>query len=173
MACACWAPIPDTLVSQGTAFEAPRNAVLGKPVQAQARRSPSPMVSTSNVMPLASTRIVSTSGKMSIVRHSSAPCVRIPKEYTEMTQERIRIHSADQLEVIADPMPAGRGPTWDHDSGRLFWLDSYDPHLYYLDSEGFIQQHVLPAMVGSLAVIDDSKVLLALNRVIRIPSSHP
>ncbi len=68
------------------------------------------------------------------------------------------------FEVISKtPCQLGEGPLWDHDSGRLFWLDSYDAHLYCLDSEGSIQQHVLPAMVGSLAVIDDSKVLLALQ----------
>ncbi len=68
------------------------------------------------------------------------------------------------FEVISKtPCQLGEGPLWDHDSGRLFWLDSYDPHLYYLDSEGSIQQHVLPAMAGSLAVIDDTRVLLALQ----------
>ena len=68
------------------------------------------------------------------------------------------------FEVISKaPCQLGEGPVWDHDSGRLFWLDSYDPHLFCLDSEGLIRQHELPAMVGSLAVIDDSKVLLALQ----------
>ena len=68
------------------------------------------------------------------------------------------------FEVISkNPCQLGEGPLWDQDAARLFWLDSYHPRLFCLDGEGSIQQHELPSMVGSLAVIDDTRVLLALQ----------
>ena len=65
--------------------------------------------------------------------------------------------------ISKNPCELGEGPLWDQDAARLFWLDSYRPRLFCLDSEGSIKQYELPSMVGSLAVIDDTRVLLALQ----------
>jgi L-arabinonolactonase len=57
----------------------------------------------------------------------------------------------------------GEGPLWDAKSQRLFWVDSLEGLLYCKDLKGGEQHWPLPAMLGSLAVISDTSVLLALQ----------
>ena len=57
----------------------------------------------------------------------------------------------------------GEGPLWDAMSQRLFWVDSFKGILYCKDRQGDEQHWQLPAMLGSLAVISDRSVLLALQ----------
>lgn len=57
----------------------------------------------------------------------------------------------------------GEGPLWDAGSQQLFWVDSYKGLLYSRDHQGHEQHWPLPSMLGSLAVISDRSVLLALQ----------
>ena len=56
----------------------------------------------------------------------------------------------------------GEGPVWDEATQCLFWVDSLQGILFRLDHEK-TDSWQLPCMVGSLAVIDDLRVLLALQ----------
>jgi len=68
------------------------------------------------------------------------------------------------LQVVSQtPCQLGEGPLWDPPTSRLLWLDSYQPRLFLREPSGLIECFALPAMAGSLAVVTDSVVLVALQ----------
>lgn len=57
----------------------------------------------------------------------------------------------------------GESPLWDERSQALYWVDIRRPALRRLhEASGRVDTWSLPAMVGSIALVDDGRVLLAL-----------
>ncbi len=57
----------------------------------------------------------------------------------------------------------GEGPLWDAPRSRLFWVDSLKGRLSCRSASGIERSWQLPCMLGSLCVIDASRVILALQ----------
>ena len=57
----------------------------------------------------------------------------------------------------------GEGPLWDAPRSRLFWVDSLKGRLFSRSESGIERRWQLPSMLGSLCVIDASRVILALQ----------
>ena len=57
----------------------------------------------------------------------------------------------------------GEGPLWDAPRSRLFWVDSFKGRLFSRSESGTERMWQLPSMLGSLCVIDTSRVILALQ----------
>ena len=57
----------------------------------------------------------------------------------------------------------GEGPLWDHQQQRLFWVDSLKGCIYCLDQTEEVTHWQLPQMIGSLAVVTEHTLLVALQ----------
>ncbi|MEM7018548.1 MAG: SMP-30/gluconolactonase/LRE family protein [Pseudomonadota bacterium] len=57
----------------------------------------------------------------------------------------------------------GEGPVWDAGLQSLFWLDSFKGQIFCLGASGEIQLWPMPCMIGSLAIVDDSRAIVALQ----------
>jgi len=60
----------------------------------------------------------------------------------------------------------GEGPLWDPRDQRLYWIDSFGPHLYWLDFHAIrVHRSTLPGdTVGSLAVRESGGLILAMDQ---------
>ena len=58
----------------------------------------------------------------------------------------------------------GEGPLWDADTSRLFWVDSLQGRIFCLMPSEEVLNWKVPGMIGSLAVVDDQKLLVALTK---------
>ncbi len=65
--------------------------------------------------------------------------------------------------ITTTPCALGEGPLWDAQYQRLFWVDSYLGHLFCRDLDGTIKTWQMPCMIGSLAVINNDEILVALQ----------
>lgn len=67
--------------------------------------------------------------------------------------------------LTEDRMELGEGPTYDPLSGSLFWFDILGKRLCELDVKaGGLKQHALPFLGSVLAVIDESRQLIASDQ---------
>lgn len=57
----------------------------------------------------------------------------------------------------------GEGPVWDHQQQRLFWVDSLKGCIFCLDQTETVSRWQLPCMIGSLAVVDEQTLVVALQ----------
>jgi L-arabinonolactonase len=57
----------------------------------------------------------------------------------------------------------GEGPLWDHQQQRLFWVDSLKGHIFCLNQAEELTRWQLPHMIGSLAVVTEHTLLVALQ----------
>ncbi len=62
----------------------------------------------------------------------------------------------------------GEGPLWDVALQMLFWVDSVGGTLNALDSAANRTVWQLPGMIGSLAVVDENRVIVALDTGIHL-----
>ena len=68
-----------------------------------------------------------------------------------------------EIERIADiKNQLGEGPLWDSSSGNLFWVDSLKGEINCLDADGEIESWLMPCMIGSLAIVNDHRAVVAL-----------
>ncbi|HJL60524.1 MAG TPA: SMP-30/gluconolactonase/LRE family protein [Pseudomonadales bacterium] len=68
-----------------------------------------------------------------------------------------------EIERIADiKNQLGEGPLWDSSSGNLFWVDSLKGEINCLDADGKIESWLMPCMIGSLAIVNDHRAVVAL-----------
>ena len=65
--------------------------------------------------------------------------------------------------ITTSPCALGEGPLWDHDRQRLFWVDAFKQQLFCLTTGGHIRTWQLPSMIGCLAVINRSEILITLQ----------
>ena len=69
-----------------------------------------------------------------------------------------------KIERVGDIKNAlGEGPLWDAESSRLYWVDSLKARIYWLSADGQIEYRELPAMIGSLAIVDNNTAIVALQ----------
>lgn len=57
----------------------------------------------------------------------------------------------------------GEGPVWDPESQALFWVDIKAPAVQRLAADGGVTRWAMPDSVGSLALADDGRILVALR----------
>ena len=57
----------------------------------------------------------------------------------------------------------GEGPLWDAATSCLYWVDSLSAEIFRLDEHDQIETWSLPCMIGSLAVINDTQAIVALQ----------
>ena len=57
----------------------------------------------------------------------------------------------------------GEGPLWDHQSKSLFWVDSLKGKILRLSADDIIHSYDLPTMIGSLAIVDNDRAIVALQ----------
>ena len=57
----------------------------------------------------------------------------------------------------------GEGPLWDQGLQHLFWLDSLKGEIWRLLKDGETKRYKVSEMIGSLAIIDDDKAIVALR----------
>ncbi len=74
--------------------------------------------------------------------------------------------SIDQLTHVANDL--GEGPVWDVKTNALWWVDSYAGDIfrlkYSMKTDGQeLESWSMPAMIGSLALADDHRVIVALQ----------
>lgn len=58
----------------------------------------------------------------------------------------------------------GESPLWDERAACLWWVDIRRPALRRLDAQGAVRSWDLPALVGSIALVGDGRLLVALPR---------
>ncbi len=74
--------------------------------------------------------------------------------------------SIDRLTHVANDL--GEGPVWDVKTNALWWVDSYAGDIfrlkYTMKTDGQeLESWSMPAMIGSLALADDHRVIVALQ----------
>ena len=63
----------------------------------------------------------------------------------------------------------GESPVWDERAGCLYWVDIRRPAIRRLDAvSGAVQTWPMPAFVGSIALVDDGRLLVALPQQIAL-----
>jgi len=65
--------------------------------------------------------------------------------------------------ITTEPCALGEGPLWDAEHQRLFWVDSYLGKIFCREATDAIEVWQLPCMIGSLAVVDEHQILVALQ----------
>lgn len=62
----------------------------------------------------------------------------------------------------------GESPLWDERANCLWWVDIRRPAIRRLDAAGEVQSWPLPELVGSIALVEDGRLLVALPRQIAL-----
>jgi L-arabinonolactonase len=57
----------------------------------------------------------------------------------------------------------GERPIWDAETGSLFWIDIFGRRIFRKDSGGAVTSWAAPALVGSMALVDEGRALVALH----------
>ncbi len=74
-----------------------------------------------------------------------------------------------EIERIASIKNAlGEGPLWDVALQSLYWVDSFKGEIFRLSDSGDISSWQLPCMIGSMAIIDDHRAVVALQSGLNI-----
>jgi L-arabinonolactonase len=74
--------------------------------------------------------------------------------------------SIERVSTIKNSL--GEGPVWDADTEALFWVDSYAGEIFRLKiqnstGETELKSWSVPCMIGSLAVVDHQRLIVALQ----------
>jgi sugar lactone lactonase YvrE len=62
----------------------------------------------------------------------------------------------------------GESPLWDERTICLWWVDIRQPAIRRLDPAGAVRSWPMPALVGSIALVDDGRLLVALPQQIAL-----
>jgi sugar lactone lactonase YvrE len=65
--------------------------------------------------------------------------------------------------VIDTPLRVGESPTWDDRTGDLWFVDILAPAVLCLRHDGRVDRYAMPALIGSLALCDSGRILVALQ----------
>jgi sugar lactone lactonase YvrE len=65
--------------------------------------------------------------------------------------------------VIDTPLRVGESPTWDARTGDLWFVDILAPAVLCLRHDGRVDRYDMPALIGSLALCDSGRILVALQ----------
>ncbi len=65
--------------------------------------------------------------------------------------------------VIDTPLRVGESPTWDARTGDLWFVDILAPAVLCLRHNGRVDRFDMPALIGSLALCDSGRILVALQ----------
>lgn len=65
--------------------------------------------------------------------------------------------------VIDTPLRVGESPTWDARTGDLWFVDILAPAVLCLRHDGRVDRFDMPALIGSLALCDSGRILVALQ----------
>jgi sugar lactone lactonase YvrE len=65
--------------------------------------------------------------------------------------------------VIDTPLRVGESPTWDAQTGDLWFVDILAPAVLCLRHDGRVDRYDMPALIGSLALCDSGRILVALQ----------
>lgn len=66
----------------------------------------------------------------------------------------------------------GENPLWDDRAQCLWWIDIRAPAIRRLDSDGALQSWPMPALVGAIALVEDSRLLVALPQQLALFDPH-
>lgn len=70
--------------------------------------------------------------------------------------------------LMDTPLKVGESPTWDDRTGDLWLVDVLAPAVYCIHADGRLSHFPMPALIGSLALCESGKLIVALQTGVHV-----